>query len=237
MSQVSIVMTTYNRPTLLGFTLLSILHQKFQDYEIVVVDDGDDELTSKICNAYELDGYPIKCLKLDRPKSETYRNQARPLNVGLRRATGDIVILQNAECAHIDPETIAKLTTKVTETNAVFARVTALEPNGAQGILYCGVGNARPYFFCGAIKRAWFEKLRGFDEDFIGYGYEDDDFASRLNKEGVTWEFTDVEVHHQWHPLAGRLDMDSRLYEQKMAALNAGTLGTVRNLDREWGML
>lgn len=222
---VSIVMTTFNRPHLLRETLDSIDMQDFQD-EIIVVDDGTDELTAGICGEYL-----ARRIKLDRPQSTQYRNQAWPLNVGIRAATGDIVIQQNAECKHIDPETIKKLTSRVTDTNCVFARVTALLPDGTPDILYCGIGNARPYFFCGAIKRAWFKKLRGYDEDFVGYGYEDDDMADRLRREGVTWDFTDVEVHHQWHPPAGHFDMthSANMYERKHHE------PTIRNLNREWG--
>lgn len=222
---VSIVMTTFNRPHLLRETLDSIDMQDYQD-EIIVVDDGTDELTEGICREY-LATY----IKLNRPQSETYRNQAWPLNVGIRAATGDIIIQQNAECKHIDPKTIEKLTARVTDTNCVFARVTALLADGTPDILYCGIGNARPYFFCGAIKRAWFEKLRGYDEDFVGYGYEDDDMAERLSRSGVTWDFTDIEVHHQWHPPAGVFDMSQ---SANLFAKKSGS-ALIRNQDRQWG--
>lgn len=224
-------MTTFNRPLLLMTTLHTIFVQTYQDYEVVIVDDGTDEQTPSLCHALKVDGYPVKYIKLNRPQSESYRNQAYPLNVGIRTATGDIIIQQNAECKHVDPETISKLTSRVTDTNAVFARVYALLPDGTPDILYCGIGNARPYFFCGAIKRAWFEKLRGYDEDYTSYGYEDDDMAGRLTRSGVSWEFTDIEVHHQWHPPAGRYDMTQ---SANMYAKKSGS-ALIRNQDREWG--
>lgn len=224
---VSIVMTTFNRPALLRETLASIDVQDFQG-EIVVVDDGTDEETAGICGEYL-----VSHVRLNRPQSENYRNQAYPLNVGIRAATGDIIIQQNAECKHIGSETISKLVSKVTDTNVVFARVQSLYPDGTGDIIYCGPENPRPYFFCGAIKKAWFEKLRGYDEDFTGYGYEDDDMADRLKRSGVTWEFTDVLVHHQWHPKAGHQDMTqtAAMFEAKRNA------PIERNLNREWGAL
>ena len=176
-------MTTFNRPNLLRETLDSIDMQDFQG-EIIVVDDGTDELTAGICHEY----LPTR-ISVNRPQSTHYRNQAYPLNIGIKAATGDVIIQQNAECKHIDPGTIKKLEARVTDTTAVFARVTALTPEGKPDIVYCGPDNARPYFFCGAIKRAWFEKLRGYDEDFVGYGYEDDDMADRLRRSGVTSRF------------------------------------------------
>lgn len=223
----SIVMTSFNRPVLLDTTLQSIRHQR-QDIEIVVVNDGTDELTEGVCQKYD-----AKHVKLNRPQSSSYRNQARPLNVGIRHATGDVIILQNAECKHIAENVIQDLVSRVTEYNVPFARVLALFPDGNVDMVYCGTENPRPFFFCGAIHRSWFEKLRGFDEDYQGYGYEDDDFADRLTREGVKFEYTDIEVHHQWHPQAGAYDMSvqAQLFTQKRNE------GTVRNLHREWGAI
>jgi glycosyltransferase involved in cell wall biosynthesis len=233
----SIVMTTYNRPNQLRNTLESIKRQAYKDLEIIVVDDGvGDAETPAICRAY-----PVRYFKTTRPLSSnnSFRNPSYPNNVGLRQAVGDIVILQNAECKHVDPNTIEKLTGMVTDTNAVFAKVSAFHQNGSFNMIYCGTERPVPFFFCGAIKRSWIEKLRGFDEDFTGAGYDDDDFASRLAKEGVQWVFSGVEVHHQWHPQAGVYSWEpmQALFAQKYAAMYAGTIGTARNLDREWGEL
>jgi len=129
---------------------------------------------------------------------------------------------------------IRDLTRKVTASNAVFAHVTAMNQDDTRGICYCGPENPRPYFFCGAIRREWIMKLRGFDEDYQGYGYEDDDMADRLRRSGVTFEFTDIEVEHQWHPPAG-LQGDLSKGEAMYAAKRQEPVE--RNLGREWGVL
>ena len=228
---ISIVMPTYNRPVQLRNTLLSIEQQK-KDVEIVVVDDGNDSDTPIICQSFG-----TKYIKINRPKTHVARTPAWPNNVGVRQAQGDIILLQNAECRHIDPNTITRLTSAVSDTNAVLAHVTALNKDGSVFMVYCGVENPRPYFFCGAIKKFWFEKLRGFDEDYADSGYDDDDFAARLKREGVQFEFTDVEVQHQWHEPAGVIEIAEAqlMYLQKLGEMQAGRLGTVRNLNREWG--
>ncbi len=230
----SIVITTCNRPKQLKATLESIAQQMYKNLEIVVVDDGFDEETPSICSAHN-----VQYVKMNRPWTGWFRNPSRPNNVGIRRTKGDIIILQNAECKHVDSNTIEKLANAVTDTNVVFTRVSALNPDGTFMRLYCGKEFPHPYFFCGAIKRAWFEKLRGFDEDYTGSSYDDDDFAVRLQKEGVTFVFSEIEVHHQWHGDAGAYNSKpmEELYKQKCAAMEAGTLGTVRNLNREWGVL
>ena len=238
---ISIVMTAFNRPVQLNATLRSIYAQS-ENVDVVVVDDGvDDALTQGVC-----DSWGARYFKFTRPAATTYRNPARPINFGIRQTHGDIVVLQNAECMHIDPEAIHKLTGAVTENNAVFARVLALNRDGSGDFFYCapehtlaswGQPGGPPFFFCGAIKKSWFEKLHGFDEDYTGCGYDDNDFADRLLAVGVKFVYTDILVHHQWHPQAGHYDFEPMrlLYEKKKALMNSGTIGTVRNLDREWG--
>lgn len=224
----SLVMTTFNRPELLRNTLITIRAQRNMDYEIIVIDDGDDAATEDVCRQYLVEKYR----KLNRPRSASHRNSALPNNVGIRTAEGDVVIIQNAECAHRSPEVIAALTQAVTPTTVAFARAIALNPDGTEWMEYCGPSNPRPYFFCGAIHRTWLEHLRGFDEDFKGYGYEDDDLADRFTREGLGFTYhPDIIVHHQWHPPAGERDV------QDGPALLAykKTQPTIRNLDRPWG--
>jgi GT2 family glycosyltransferase len=166
-----------------------------------------------------------------------YKNPAKPNNAGVKRATGEVIILQNPECMHMSENLIERLTNQVTDDSAVFCRALSLKQDGTADQWYChGDYNARPFFFCGAIKRAWFETLRGFDEDFLHYGYEDDDFAYRLTAAGVRFDFSDLEVWHQWH-VPGSGNMSSDLYDAKRKLFLEGKIGIERNLNREWGEL
>ena len=230
--KVSIVITTFNRPQLLRKTLASIVRQAYKDFEIIVVDDGTDTETKDICNAYGAEYIKLR-------DTAGPRNPAYPNNVGVRIARGEIIILQNAECEHIDPQTIEKLSSAITDNNVVFARVISINQNGTVDCVYCGPEAKRPFFFCGAIKKSWFEKLRGIDEDYPVGGYEDDDWADRLKKEGVQFVYSDVEVHHQWHSRAGMPSANAafEVYQRKTAEMANGRISTVRNLDKEWGKL
>jgi GT2 family glycosyltransferase len=237
----SIVITTYNRNPQLFQTLVSIRRQGF-DGEVIVVDNGDLSIghpsAQLVCEAHG-----VRHIALHRPPSAVFRNPSYPMNVGIRAATGEVVILQNAECLHVDPRAIAKLSSIVlvpasSSPRAVFARVVALNPDGSETMVYCGPENPRPYFFCGAMRREWFLQLRGFDEDYTGAGYEDDDFAVRLQRAGCQFLFTDVAVSHQWHPQAGELSdapAMQTLYRGKTAAMLRGELGVTRNIGRNWG--
>lgn len=232
----SLVITTFNRSAQLAATLESIVPQ-FPD-EIVIVDDGDDSETPLVVDRLMQSYGHTRYIRLGREQSVSFRNPSYPMNVGIRAATGDIVILQNAECRHQDPQTIQKLTAFVTPANAVFAHVVALDQSGSPLMDYCSPVQPRPYFFCGAIRRDILLRLRGFDEDFYGAGYDDDDLAARLAGEGVQFVYTDVLVHHQWHSPAGiysDAEQMRQLFEEKCAAMIRGELGTARNMGREWG--
>ena len=53
-----------------------------------------------------------------------------------------------------------------------------------------------------SIARADFERINGFDENFIGWGGEDDDFGFRLEKMGgrIRFAATKIPTYHLWHP-------------------------------------
>ncbi|MEE4210046.1 MAG: galactosyltransferase-related protein [Parvularcula sp.] len=54
-----------------------------------------------------------------------------------------------------------------------------------------------------ALPKALFEDTGGFDEDFIGYGGEDTDFARRLAQVGAELHFVpDLRAVHQWHEVS-----------------------------------
>lgn len=53
-----------------------------------------------------------------------------------------------------------------------------------------------------AVNRSDYERVNGFDESFIGWGCEDDDFARRLRLAGVRIKTIADRTHayHLWHP-------------------------------------
>lgn len=80
---VTVVIPTYKRTNYLKLTLESILNQSFQDFEIIVVDDGsptDDNLL--LCNSYE---------KVHYLKIENSGGPAKPRNIGIQKAKGKYI--------------------------------------------------------------------------------------------------------------------------------------------------
>jgi GT2 family glycosyltransferase len=192
-------------------------------------------LTRKVCEPWPVEYYQRK----NRPDCP-YSNPAIPNNIGLRKATGDIVILQNAENVHVSERAILDLIAPVEADAATttFGSVLALRENGDPQSWYIHpTKNPRPLFFIQAIRREPVEWMRGFDEDFLFYGWDDDDFAQRLACMGLKFKFTDVLFHHHWHPHSSGIDFKTcqELFKQKSVDMSAGRIGPQRNLGREWG--
>jgi glycosyltransferase involved in cell wall biosynthesis len=235
---VSIVITTFNRAPLLRTTLQSFVRQEFKNFEVIIIDDGSDAETPKVCA--ETWPFPGKYYRMNRDRTLGYNNPARPNNVGIRMAKGDIIILQNAEVKHCG-EVIRQMAQLTGSSNAVFAQVEALDEYGMGKSFYVHARhNPRPFFFCGALRREVFERLRGFDEDYQYYGFDDNDFADRLTAAGIAFDFTDIKTQHQWHPTSyNASDRNNQIpaltYARKTAEMKAGKIGIERNLGKEWG--
>ena len=99
MPKVSVVVPTYNRPQYVGQTIESILSQTFQDFEIVVVDDGSTEETRQVLAPYA-----------DRIKYFYQANQGlcAARNFGFKQTSGEYVAFLDDDDLWL-PHTLEKL--------------------------------------------------------------------------------------------------------------------------------
>jgi glycosyltransferase involved in cell wall biosynthesis len=79
---ISVVIPTFNRADLLGFTLDAVLAQTHSANEIIVVDDGSTDATEAVLSRYAARVRPIRI---------TNAGSVAARNVGLRAATGRLV--------------------------------------------------------------------------------------------------------------------------------------------------
>jgi len=139
---------------------------------------------------------------------------------------------------HITPDTIRMMTEPILENRNItqYASCKSQDQFGNDKMWYChSIHNKRPLFFCQAVNKEIVLRMRGFDEDYIQPGYDDNDFSDRLLLLGVQHVFRDdILVVHQWHPTIihrAELKENAKLYIQKRNS------NPIRNLGREWGML
>jgi len=97
-------------------------------------------------------------------------------------------------------------------------------------------------FFMGVTKKDYVD-IGGYDEDFTGLGYDDDDIVNRLQLNGCKYINCPAETIHLWHErkwsgplntlpenLKQLIYLNKNLYESRKAIIK-------RNINKEWGLL
>src|SRR3990172_1983562 len=85
---VSVVIATYNRSRFLPETIDSVLGQKWQDFELIVVDDGSTDDTRQVIESY---GSKVKYYYQEN------RGPSAARNLGVRNASGDWIAIQDSD--------------------------------------------------------------------------------------------------------------------------------------------
>ena len=79
----SIIIPTYNRAEFLSKTITSLLNQKYQHFEVIVIDDGSTDETNKVIN------------NINDPKVKYYyqdnKERGAARNYGIQKAQGDYI--------------------------------------------------------------------------------------------------------------------------------------------------
>ncbi len=102
MPLVSVVMPVYNRATLVGEAIESILAQTFTDFELIIVDDASQDNSAEIIRAYAARDARIRCVMLEQNTGES---GAR--NRGFKVARGEFVACMDDDDVSL-PERLEK---------------------------------------------------------------------------------------------------------------------------------
>lgn len=231
---VSLVLTAFQRSAQLPATLRSLQQQTYRNLEILVVEaDHDGGKTEELCQRFGV-GYLRRWNKADRRTAVTN-------NIGIRAARGEIVIVQSAECRHESADTVELLIAPIIEDPSVstFPRVLDLNENGA-AFAWKFHPDMHPHCFitfCQAFARQAAVAIGAFDEEYVGWGFEDNDFNFRLQFSGVQCRHVPAVVAHQWHPSLATAEPSQRAdyYARRLAGIKAGTDTVQANVGKEWG--
>ena len=182
--RVSVIMTPYQREKQLNITLPTIIGAD----EIVIEPDDRDH------------------------SQQAWMNPAPILNRAIAKASGDIIIQQNAECLHVNR--VVDVMRKLPRGQVWFASCMALKEDGTEDKWYCHPEHRpRPDFFCGAF---WKDEAPRYNEAFTEYGWEDVQWADDARAKGLTFHYLyphEALVHHQWHPPFVGNSQSRTLYE------------------------
>ncbi len=87
--EVSVVMATYNRSNIIGYAIATVIRQRFQDWELLVIGDCCTDDTESVVNSFADDR--IRFLNLP----VNFGEQSGPNNEGLRMARGRYIAFLN----------------------------------------------------------------------------------------------------------------------------------------------
>lgn len=254
---VTLIMSTFNRKELLEFGLSSLAKQETNyKFEVMVINDGKrtDE-TKQICNKYS-DKLNINYLFTGhRNKSEIkWRCPGFPLNIGVKKSKSKYIILTSPEIYHLDNRAIEKTMNQLTKRNKSI-----VIPNGyddQKSHILDAIRDGRklsmnfiinktqelntkmPFFF--GLDKSHFIKIGGYDEDMIGWAYDDTDLTYRLLRYGCRFVKIDSKIIHLYHPrhrpgIGKYREMykyNKEIYESKD---RKGVIYS--NIGKEWGVL
>lgn len=250
----SILITSYKRAHLLKWGLFSLARQDMSPYnvEIVVLNDGLQDETDEICNSYKnkLNIRYVFTGKRNSDNQTHWRVPGYAFNIGANMVTGEFLVLSCAEIFHLDnsvktiiaqmkkqkqifcipdgkDDTTGAILKKVEETNGI---VTMNEYNSMPTAL-----NVRLPFFMGITRRD-FMNIGGYDEDFTGMAWDDDDITNRLHCYGYEFSYVNGHIIHLYHPRINYDENKDRIEYNKRLYLSRGGK-IMRNSSREWGVL
>ena len=89
---VSVIIPTYNRAHLIGRAIQSVLNQTYQDFEIIIVDDGSTDDTEEVIKKFQRKDERIKYVKHEKNKGSS---AAR--NTGIKLARGKYIAFQDSD--------------------------------------------------------------------------------------------------------------------------------------------
>lgn len=196
---VSVIIPTYNREKYIKKALYSVFLQSYQDFEIIIVDDGSTDDTKNILEPY---------LKDPRVFYIYQQNQkvSRARNNGIRRARGEYIALLDSDDYWLDNKKLEKqvnffknnpdylLTSggivRVAESGQGISRVLNPQSDGAirKSMLFSCLFTPSGAMF----RKSIFEKIGGFNE--TSDVSEDWEFFLQVGTFGKFYNFQDYFV-------------------------------------------
>ena len=224
---VSVIIPTYNRAHLISRAIKSVLNQTYQDFEVIVVDDGSTDNTEEVIKEFQKKDERIKYVRHEKNKGGS---AAR--NTGIKAAKGKYIAFLDSDDEWL-PE-------KLEKQMKVFENAPA-----KVGVVYTDMWrtmrNKRKYYFSSpmitpedgiiykqaldykvmnigiqtaVIKREVFEKVGMFDEKFPRF--IDLEFFIRISKHYY--------FYHLGEPLVNYFDADKGISANTKALITARKL-------------
>lgn len=234
----SIIIPTYNRSSILKQCLGYLLVQEGVDFEVIVVDDGSTDDTQEAVESFK--SKHLKYIK----QANAHQGAAR--NRGVKEATGEIIVFvdddifvqpgflkhhHDRHIQHSDENVVVLGHSTWDPALDINDYMRFLEASGWQfgySFLNPGmIGKQPPYQFFYtsnlSIKKAFFLK-ESFNETFKGYGFEDMELGYRLWKDHDMQLYYEPKASAHHHNLILESDLPKKMRSIGQSAVHFQTL-------------
>lgn len=234
MPRASVIIPTWNGADLLRAALLSLRTQRYQDFEVVVVDNGSVDHTVSMLESEFADVIVVRVAQ--------NRGFAPAVNLGLARASGEILVLMNND-VEAEPGWLAALVAALDhrpEVGSVASKMLDARRPGLidaagdrMSLVAWNHGRGEPdgpAFAVGreilsacagaaAYRRRVFEEVGTFDERYFAW-FEDVDLGVRAQLAGFRcWYEPSAVVRHHGSATGGRVSDMKVFYTYRNAML------------------
>jgi len=153
MSKISVIIPSFNRAKYLGDTIRSVLGQSFQDFEIIIVDDGSTDNTKEIVLDFQKRDNRIKYLY------QNNKGTSSAKNTGIKLSQGDFLQFLDSD--------------DLIEEKKLEVQVYHLNTNPDTDIVYSDArffpdeDIAKRYYSLDGKNRPWMPKISGSGEELL----------------------------------------------------------------------
>ncbi len=202
--RISVIMLTFRRPQFIGRAIASVLAQQRQDWELIVVQDGDHEQTAALLAEWQRRDPRVRHLRREKPG-----NIAEATNFGLHHARGDYIAILDDDDYWPAPDKLDRQVAFL-EQHPDYAAcgggAIVVDPEGRERLRYLKPETdlqirrralyANPIVHSSALyRRRAALAIGGYDETLAGF--QDWDFWLRLGRTARLYNLPDYLVCYQ----------------------------------------
>jgi glycosyltransferase involved in cell wall biosynthesis len=248
--KLSIIITTFKRSGHLNCHLQSLEIQDLPfDYEVIVVNDGPKDETEKVCDSFKnkLNIRYIFTGQRHYRKGKNWRVPGFAINIAAKKAKGEYIVITCAEMIPLEKDMLKLMVEELDkdpkllvitdgrhDDKSKFKKLFERQSLNFDRNIYndptLSVLNTK-YPFYMAMNKKDFIDIGGYDEDFTGNGFDDNDIVDRMILYGAKYKKIDRRVIHMFHKTehsAKEWGFNKRLYNKRKGAI-------FRNKEKDWG--
>ena len=195
---ISIIVATKNEERNIERCLRSIRGQEYRNLELIIVDNHSQDRTRDLAKRYTDMVYDFQ---KEHDLSCVRNFRGAQLTFGVRMSMGEIVFFPDADMV-LGPELLLEIGKLIAHYDALYIREVVVGGGFLQSIrnFERSFYNETPIDAVRCVKRSFYDRVGGFDEAGIEFGFDDWDFTKKLKSLGAELAICKGHLfHHEGH--------------------------------------